>query len=143
MTENEISAIILDAAIFVHRAIGGPGLLESYYEVALARELMDRGLFVETQKPIPIIFKGVEIGNPFRLDMLVEKKVIVECKATENDHPIFKTQVLTYLRLTGLKLGLVINFGLPRILDGYCRVANGLDSLNTSPAPLRTSPPLR
>ncbi len=128
MTENEISAQILDAAIFVHRALGGPGVLESYYETALAKELMDRGLKVETQKPVPIIFKGAQIGDPFRLDMVVEDKVIVECKATENDNPIFKAQVLTYLRITGLKLGLLINFGQIKLLDGFSRVVNGLDS---------------
>ncbi len=130
MTENEISAQILDAAIFVHRALGGPGVLESYYETALAKELMDRGLKVETQKPVPIIFKGAQIGDPFRLDMVVEDKVIVECKATENDNPIFKAQVLTYLRITGLKLGLLINFGQIKLLDGFSRVVNGLDSAN-------------
>ena len=130
MTENDISAQILDAAIFVHRALGGPGVLESYYETALAKELMDRGLKVETQKPVPIIFKGAQIGDPFRLDMVVEDKVIVECKATENDNPIFKAQVLTYLRITGLKLGLLINFGQIKLLDGFSRVVNGLDSAN-------------
>ena len=103
-------------------------MLESYYETALAKELMDRGLKVETQKPVPIVFKGVQIGEPFRLDMVVEDKVIVECKATENDNPIFKAQVLTYLRLTGLKLGLLINFGQIKLLDGYSRVVNGLNS---------------
>ncbi len=111
MTENEISGTILDAAITVHQTIGGPGLLESYYETALAYELEQRGLDVETQKYIPIVYKGVKIGTPFRLDMLVENKVIVECKALEKNNPIFAVQVLTYLRLTNLKLGLVINFG--------------------------------
>ena len=105
-------------------------MLESYYETALAKELTDRGLKVETQKPVPIVFKGVQIGEPFRLDMVVEDKVIVECKATENDNPIFKAQVLTYLRLTGLKLGLLINFGQIKLLDGYSRVVNGLNSRN-------------
>lgn len=126
MTENEISAQILDAAIAVHREIGGPGVLESYYEAALAQELRLRGLKVETQKSVPIFYKGVEIGEPYRLDMLVEGKVIIECKATENDNPVFFAQVLTYLKLTNLKLGVVINFGKPRIVDGYTRVANGM-----------------
>ena len=126
MTENEISAQILDAAIAVHREIGGPGVLESYYENALAFELSCRGLHVETQKLIPVIYKGREIGDPYRLDMLVDGKVVVECKAVEKNNPIFTAQVLTYLRLTHLKLGLVINFGQQRLLDGFCRVVNGL-----------------
>ena len=126
MTENEISAVILDAAIAVHNSIGGPGVLESYYEAALACELELRGLKVETQKDVPIIYKGRKIGDPYRLDMLVEDKVIVECKATEKNNPIFASQVLTYLRLTGLKLGIVVNFGQAKIKDGWTRVANGL-----------------
>lgn len=89
MTENEISEIILDAAISVHTGIGGPGLLESYYETALVQELRMRGLKVEEQKRIPIIYKGVEIGDPYRLDVLVEDKVIVECKAVEKKQQYF------------------------------------------------------
>ena len=126
MTENEISGQILDAAIEVHKEIGGPGVLESYYETALAYELRSRGLKVETQKTIPIIYKGNEIGEPYRLDMLVEDKVIVECKAVEKNNLVFAAQVLTYLRLTKLRLGIVINFGQEKIKDGYIRVANGL-----------------
>ena len=126
MTENEISGQILDAAIAVHKEIGGPGVLESYYETALAYELRSRGLKVETQKTIPIIYKGNEIGEPYRLDMLVEDKDIVECKAVEKNNPVFAAQVLTYLRLTKLRLGIVINFGQEKIKEGYIRVANGL-----------------
>ncbi|MBR1870679.1 MAG: GxxExxY protein [Kiritimatiellae bacterium] len=124
MTENEISAQVLDAAIAVHNGIGGPGLLESYYESALTQELRSRGLKVETQKRVPVIYKGVEIGEPYRLDMLVEDKVIVECKATEKNNPVFAAQVFTYLRLTNLKLGLVVNFGQKKVKDGFERVAN-------------------
>ena len=126
MTENEISAEVLDAAIAVHNAIGGPGVLESYYEAALACELEIRGLKVETQKPVPVVYKGRIIGEPYRLDMLVEDKVIIECKATEKNNPIFASQVLTYLKLTNLRLGIVINFGQKRIKDGWTRVANNL-----------------
>lgn len=126
MTENEISAVILDAAIAVHKGIGGPGVLESYYEAALACELKLRGLKVETQKPVPVVYKGNTIGDPYRLDMLVEDKVIVECKAVEKNNPVFAAQVLTYLRLTNLKLGIVINFGQARIKDGWGRVVNNL-----------------
>jgi len=126
MHENQISKIVLDAAIEVHRTLGGPGLLESVYEEALTWELQQRGLPVERQKLIPITYKGQTLGVPLRLDLLVGDKVIVECKATTNYNPIFEAQALTYLRLTGLKLGLVINFGERLIKHGYHRVVNGL-----------------
>ncbi len=124
MDENEVSKIILDAAIAVHNELGGPGLLESYYENALKHELQLRGLKVETQKLVPIIYKGKEVGEPYRLDMIVEEKVIVECKATEKNNPIFAAQVNTYLHLMNRRLGIVVNFGQKRILDGWERVAN-------------------
>ena len=126
MHENQISKIVLDAAIEVHRTLGGPGLLESVYEEALTWELQQRGLPVERQKLIPITYKGQTLGVPLRLDLLVGDKVIVECKANTNYNPIFEAQALTYLRLTGLKLGLVINFGERLIKHGYHRVVNGL-----------------
>ena len=126
MAENEISKIVLDSAITVQNELGGPGLLESMYEMALAHELNLRGLKVERQKLVPVIYKGVPIGEPYRLDMLVEDKVIVECKAVEKRNPVFNAQVLTYLRLTNLKLGLIVNFGVERIIDGWERVVNGL-----------------
>ena len=126
MTENEISAQILDAAIEVHNELGGPGVLESYYEAALACELRSRGLRIETQRCVPIVYKGKEIGEPYRLDLTVEDKVVVECKATEKNNPIFAAQVLTYLRLLHLKLGLVVNFGQEKIMNGFFRVVNGL-----------------
>ena len=124
MEENEISKIILDAAIAVHTELGGPGLLESYYENALKYELELRGLKVETQKLVPVIYKGEEIGAPYRLDMLVEDKVIVECKATEKNNPIFAAQVNTYLHLLDKRLGIVVNFGQKRIIEGWERIAN-------------------
>ncbi len=123
MDENEISGVILDAAIAVHNELGGPGLLESYYENALKYELQLRGLAVVTQMPVHVNYKGMEIGEPYRLDMLVEDKVIVECKATEKNNPIFAAQVNTYLHLLDRRLGIVINFGQKRILDGWERVA--------------------
>ena len=126
MDENAISQVILDSAITVHKGIGGPGLLESYYETALAHELRLRGLTVETQKNIPIVYKGLIVGDPYRLDMLVQGKVIVECKATEKNNPVFAAQVLTYLKITGLHLGIVVNFGMRRIVDGWERVVNNL-----------------
>ncbi len=126
MHENEISKIVLDAAIEVHRTLGGPGLLESVYEEALAYELVLRGQGVERQKLVPLMYKGQALSTPLRLDLAVGGKVIVECKATTQYNEIFEVQVLTYLRLTGLKLGLVINFGAKRIVDGYHRVVNNL-----------------
>ena len=126
MDENEISKIIVDAAIEVHRTLGGPGLLESVYQEAQAWELLKRGLEVEREKLIPVIYKGHQLGEPLRLDLLINQKVIMECKATVNYNAIFETQVLTYLRLTGLKLGLVINFGEKLVKNGIHRVVNGL-----------------
>jgi len=126
MHENQISKAILDAAIEVHRTLGGPGLLESVYEEALAYELTQRGLTIERQQTIPVVYKGQTLSTPLRLDLRVNGKVIVECKATTEYNPIFEIQTLTYLRLTGCKLGLVINFGAKRIVDGYHRVVNGL-----------------
>ena len=126
MTENEISAIILDAAIAVHKELGGPGLLESVYEESLAYELQLRGLTIERQVAVPLVYKGQQLGSPLRLDLLVNGKVIVECKAVEVYNTIFSVQVLTYLRLKKLKLGLVINFGAATIKEGFHRVVNGL-----------------
>ncbi len=126
MDENQISRVIVQAAIEVHRTLGGPGLLESVYEEALAWELEQHGLTVERQKLIPVTYKGCALGTPLRLDLLVNGKVIVECKATTDYNPIFEVQTLTYLRLTGLKLGLVINFGERLVKDGIHRVVNGL-----------------
>jgi GxxExxY protein len=126
LDENGISKVILDAAIEVHRTLGGPGLLESVYEEALAWELEQRGLKVARQVPCPIRYKGVELGQFLRIDLLVEDKVIVECKATTDDHPIHQSQVLTYLRLQKLHLGMVLNFGRPTLKEGIHRVVNGL-----------------
>ena len=126
MHENEISRVVLDAAIEVHRTLGGPGLLESVYEEALAWELEGRGLTVERQKAVPVEYKGQTLGTPLRLDLLVAGKVIVECKATTDYNPIFEVQTLTYLRLAALKLGLLINFGERLVKDGFHRVVNNL-----------------
>jgi len=126
MHENEISKIILNAAIEVHRTLGGPGLLESVYEEALAWELEQQSLSVERQKVVPVVYKGQTLATPLRLDLLVGGKVIVECKATTEYNPIFEVQTLTYLRLTGLKLGLVINFGERLVKNGFHRVVNNL-----------------
>ncbi|RLT41732.1 MAG: GxxExxY protein [Chloroflexi bacterium] len=126
MHENEISGAIVDAAIEVHRAFGGPGLLERVYQQALVWELESRGFTIEQEKLIPVVYKGRTAADPLRLDLLVEEKVIVECKALAQYNSIFEAQLLTYLRLTNLKLGLVINFGARRVVDGVHRVVNGL-----------------
>jgi GxxExxY protein len=126
MNENEISKIIVDSAIEVHREIGGPGLIESVYEESMVEELTLRGLQVERQLQVPIFYKGRRLGNPLRLDLKVNKLVLVDNKAVTQWNPIFDAQMLTYLRLTGLKLGLVINFGEKLVKDGIRRVVNGL-----------------
>ena len=126
MTENELSTRIIGAAIEAHRVLGGPGLLESIYEEALCQELVNRGLHVERQKLVPVLYKGKELGSPLRVDILVQGKVIVECKATERYNSIYESQALTYLRLSNLKLALVINFGEKVVKDGIKRVVNNL-----------------
>ena len=126
MTENEISKVIVDCAIIVHRTLGGPGLLEGVYEEALAWEVQEHGLRVDRQLQVPILYKGRQLGTPLRLDLLVEKRVIVEVKATEEYNKIFEVQALTYLRQRNLKLALVINFGEKYVKDGIHHVVNGL-----------------
>ena len=126
MTENEISKVIVDPAIEVHRELGGPGLLEDVYEEALEEELRLRGVLVERQLPIRIVYKGRTLRKPLRLDMKVERLVLVDNKAVTQWNPIFEAQMLTCLRLTGLKLGLVINFGEQFVRNGIHRVVNGL-----------------
>ena len=120
---NEISNQIIGAAIEVHRALG-PGLLETAYEVCLAYELSQLGLMVERQKPLPISYKRVELDAAFRLDLLVEGKVIVELKAVGQISPVHKAQVLTYLKLSGLELGLLINFNVRVLKDGISRLVH-------------------
>jgi len=126
MTENEISKVIVDSAIEVHRELGGPGLIESIYEEAMVEELLCRGMKVERQLPVPIIYKGKTLSVPLRLDLKVNGLVLVDNKAVTEWNPIFEAQMLTYLRLTGLKLGLVINFGERYVKNGIHRVVNGL-----------------
>jgi GxxExxY protein len=130
---------VLDAAIEVHRTLGGPGLLESLYEDALFYELRLRNIPALSQVPIPVTYKNYKLRDPMRLDILVDRKVIIEVKATETVLAVHKAQVLTYLRLTNLKLGLVVNFGQRRLIDGWSRVVNDLES----PLRLSDSPSLR
>jgi GxxExxY protein len=126
MNENEISKVIVDSAIEVHRELGGPGLLESVYEEAMADELARRGMKVQRQLFVPIIYKGKTLGSPLRLDLKINDLVLIDDKAVTEWNPIFESQMLTYLRLTKLKLGLVINFGEQYVKNGIRRVVNGL-----------------
>ena len=125
MNENETAKEIVDAAYHVHRKLG-PGLLESVYEVILAHELKKRGLRVERQVPVAIVFDGIKFDEGFRADLIVEGKVIVELKSVEKVSPVHKKQLLTYLRLADKRLGLLINFGSELIRDGISRIVNGL-----------------
>ena len=111
MAEDEISKVVVEAAIEVHRALGGPGLLESVYEEALAYELELRGLTVERQLVVPVVYKGKRLATQLGGDLIVVGRVVVECKAVSTYNCVFEAQVLTYLRQLDLKLGLVINFG--------------------------------
>jgi GxxExxY protein len=126
MTENEISRVILDSAISVHKELG-PGLLESVYEIVLAYEIEQRGLRVNRQVPIAIRYKDMTFDAAFRADLFVEEKVIVELKSVEQISEAHKKQVQTYLRLRGCKLGLLLNFGEALMKRGITRVVNGLD----------------
>ena len=125
MTENEISALIIGAAIEVHKQLG-PGLLESSYEICLAYELRQRGLEVSTQVGLPIVYKEVNLETGYRIDLLVEKKVIIEVKAVEGFSDIHLAQILTYLKLSDMKLGLLLNFNVSKMVDGLKRVVNNL-----------------
>ncbi len=125
MHENEISRIIIGGAMKVHSRLG-PGLLESAYEACLAHELSKASLRFERQKPLPLVYDEVKLDVGYRLDLLVEGKVVVDPKAVEAMHPLFAAQMLTYLKLTGCKLGLVINFNVVHLRDGIERVVNGL-----------------
>jgi len=128
---NWLTESIIGAAIEVHRALG-PGLLESAYETCLAFELMGRGLKVEQQKPLPVVYREVKLDCGYRLDLLVEKAVIVEVKAVDRLAPIHQAQLLSYLKLSGCKVGLLINFNVKVLKDGIRRVVNDFpDSLRS------------
>jgi GxxExxY protein len=125
MTENEIAKEIVDAAYKIHITLG-PGLLESVYEAAMFYELQKRGLNVLKQQSIPVFYENIRLQEGFRADLIVEDKVIVELKSVEAVHPVHMKQLLTYLRLTNTRLGLLINFGAYLIKDGISRVVNNL-----------------
>ena len=125
MSENEIARVIVDISYQIHRELG-PGLFESVYEEILFYELNEYGFSVERQKPIPVIWKNKKMELGFRADLIIENKVVIEVKSVEAINPIHPKQVLTYIRLTNLKLGLLINFNEPLIKNGLKRVVNNL-----------------
>ncbi len=125
MTENEIAKIIVDCALKVHKTLG-PGLLESTYEACLAYEIRKAGLTVEAQKSLPVIYNEVKLECGYRIDLLVENKVIVENKSVEALNDVHLAQILTYLKLSQNKLGFLINFNVKLLKDGIRRVVNNL-----------------
>jgi len=125
MHENELSYIIRGAAFKVHTCLG-PGLLESVYETALSYELRQKGLDVKTQLGIPVTYQEVEMEQGFRADLLINEKVIVEIKSVENILDVHHKQLLTYLKLSGKKLGLLINFNVCSLKDAITRIVNNL-----------------
>ncbi|WP_041532738.1 GxxExxY protein [Pelobacter propionicus] len=127
MNENKIAEIIVDSCYKIHTTLG-PGLLESVYESVLTHELQQRGLFVARQKALPIIYDGMVLDEGFRADLVVEDLVIVELKSVETIAPVHKKQLNTYLKLSGKRLGLLVNFGANLIKDGITRIANGMPS---------------
>ena len=125
MNENEIAKIIVDTAFKIHTRLG-PGLLESAYQAIMVYELKNRGLRVEGEISMPIHYDGITLDVGYRADIIVERLVIVELKSVEKIAEVHKKQLLTYLRLADMRLGLLINFGAPLIKDGITRIVNGL-----------------
>ena len=125
MKENEIGKEVVDAAIAVHRELG-PGLMETVYEVALVHELLQRGLKAERQIPISIEYKGIKFDEGFRADIVVNNRVVLELKSVEKMTAVHRKQIQTYLRLTGMKLGFLLNFGAALMKEGIVRAVNGL-----------------
>ena len=124
MHENDIGTLVLDAAFQVHKELG-PGLLESTYEACLSYEATQRGLFIETQLPLPVVYKEVKLDCGYRIDLRAERKVIVEIKSVEALNDVHLAQVLTYMKLSGCKLGYLINFNVKQLKDGIRRVVLG------------------
>lgn len=122
---NSITSSIIGAAVNVHRELG-PGLLESTYEACLVHELAQEGIKVERQKALPVVYRGVRLDCGYRIDLLVQGQVVVEVKAVDRLKPIHRAQVLSYLKLSGCKVGLLINFNVKMLKDGVCRLVNEL-----------------
>jgi GxxExxY protein len=127
MNEEEIIKIVLDEAFYIHKTIG-PGMLESVYQTCLAHRLRQRGLYVETERSVPVIFEEIRMEYGYRVDILVEKKVVVETKNIEAIADIHIAQILTYLRFLNLRHGLILNFKTVLLKNGIKRVLNGFDS---------------
>ena len=125
MTENELSKVVLDECFTIHTELG-PGLLESVYEIVLARAIGARGIEVKRQAAIPISYRGLIFDEGFRADLIVGRKLLVELKSVEILRPVHAKQTLTYLRLSGMRLGLLINFGEAMLKNGIKRIANGI-----------------
>lgn len=125
MTENQIASAVVDASLKIHRTLG-PGLLEHVYETTLVYELHRRGFYVQTQLPIPLVYEDVKLEIGFRPDLIIDSKVIVEVKSIEAIAPVHLKQLQTYLRITGMHLGLLINFNVELIKTGIRRVVNRL-----------------
>ena len=125
MNENEIGAIVVDTAVYLHKKLG-PGLLETVYEVVLMKLLTKKGLHVQRQVSVPIEFEGEHFDEGFRIDLFVEGKVIIELKSVEKINAAHKKQLLTYLKLTNTKLGFILNFGSELMKDGIERIINGI-----------------
>jgi GxxExxY protein len=123
--ENELSKVIFDAALNVNRNLG-PGLLENSYQECLLYELLKQGLFVEKEKGLPLVYEEVRLEVGYRIDLLVENKVVIEIKSVDALNDIHLAQVLTYLKLSGCKLGLLVNFNVTLLKNGFKRVVNGL-----------------
>lgn len=125
MNENQLSNLIINRALKVHSALG-PGLLESSYQECLFYELSEAGLFVEKEKPLPLVYESIKLECGYRVDIFVERKVIIEVKSVEAINDIHLAQVLTYLKLSDSKLGLLLNFNVTSMKNGIKRVVNGL-----------------
>lgn len=120
---NKLGSIILDSSIEVHKQLG-PGLLESVYDLSLYKELVHRNIFVQRQVSIPVYYKGEDLNAEFKIDLLIANEIIVELKAVEILLPVHKAQILTYLRLAEKKLGYLINFNVPKLIEGFNRIVN-------------------
>jgi GxxExxY protein len=125
LSENEIAKIIFASALKVHRKTG-PGLLENAYEQCLFYELEKAGLYVEKQKVLPLIYENIKLDAGYRIDLIVNHKVIIEIKSVDALAPVHTAQVITYLKLSGCKLGILINFNMALLMDGFKRIVNGL-----------------
>ncbi len=137
--DKELYQKIIDAALDVHINLGGPGLLETVYESALCHELTLKRVRYQRQLPIPVLYKGVPIREPLFLDILIEGMIIIEVKATEKIFPFYQAQLMTYLRMTGLKSGLLINFGTHQLREGVIHLVNDRSALSESMAGVANS----